>query len=283
MPEAAGGRRLVALDLDGTLLDSNKHLTKRNLAALQRAADAGWYIVPSTGRFADGMPAFIRDLPFVRYVITINGAQVFDRETGESIYRAEIPGEKARRVMAFLDRYPVIYDCYKDNWGWMTAEMHAKGDEFAPDEHYRIMIRDLRKPVPELKEFIRTRGGDVQKIQVFAKDGSARDALEPELAAQFPELALSHSLPNNIEINHPDANKGQALLALAARLGVPREATIAFGDGTNDLSMIRSAGLGVAMKNAAPEVLAAAREITLSCDEDGVAAALERELEKAGR
>ena len=80
---------------------------------------------------------------------------------------------------------------------------------------------------------------------------------------------------DNVEINQAHANKGEALMALAAHLGIPRESVMSFGDGLNDLSMLRAAGTGIAMANACPEAKEAADHITLSCDEDGVAAAIE--------
>ena len=99
---------IIALDLDGTLLNSNKELSAGNLAALQRAANAGIEIVPTTGRFYGGMPSVIRELPFVRYVITVNGAEVADLKTGEVIYKAEIPWQQAVDIMSFLDGFPVL-------------------------------------------------------------------------------------------------------------------------------------------------------------------------------
>ena len=107
--------RIIALDLDGTLLNSNKELTAGNLAALERAAAAGIEIVPTTGRFFGGMPKLIQDLPFIHYAITINGAEVADLRTGEVIYKAELPWQQAIDLMTMLDGYPVIYDCYQNN------------------------------------------------------------------------------------------------------------------------------------------------------------------------
>ena len=115
--------RIIALDLDGTLLDSQKRLSSANRAALERAAGKGILIVPTTGRFFGMMPPAVRDLPFVRYAITINGAQVYDRETDTALVRDEIPLETALGVMELLDGHDVIYDCYRNNWGWMTAAM----------------------------------------------------------------------------------------------------------------------------------------------------------------
>ena len=101
---------IIALDLDGTLLDSNKELSPGNLAALERAAAAGIEIVPTTGRFYDAMPAVIRQLPFVRYVITINGAEVRDLHTGQVIYQAEIPWQQAVELMGELARLADLSD-----------------------------------------------------------------------------------------------------------------------------------------------------------------------------
>ena len=108
--------RIIALDLDGTLLDSDKNLPAANRAALERAAAAGIHVVPTTGRFFGMMPQAIRDLPFVRYAITINGAQVYDRETDSAIVRDEIPLATALEVMEILDGCDVVYDCYRGNW-----------------------------------------------------------------------------------------------------------------------------------------------------------------------
>lgn len=270
--------RIIALDLDGTLLNSDKQLTSRNLAALQRAAETGIEIVPTTGRFHGGMPKSIRDLLFVHYAITINGAQVFDIQKNRAIVRTEIPLEQAIEIMTYLDEYPVIYDCYMDNWGWMTREMWEQAETFAPNEHYLKMIKELRTPVDELKAHLKTIGYDVQKIQVFVQDMKLHGKLMEQLAVQFPQTAISSSVGNNIEINAKNANKGAALRKLAEYLSCDISQTVSFGDGLNDLSMIEQAGIGVAMANACSAVLAVADRITKSCDEDGVAAAIEEIL-----
>ena len=160
--------RLIAFDLDGTLLNAAKVLTQRNKAALEHAAEKGILIVPTTGRLFDAIPEEIREFPFLRYAITINGAAVFDTETGDNIYRAEIPIEQAIEIMSYLDKFPIIYDCYKDNTGWMTQSMWDQAEVFAPNAYYLSSIRTRRKPVPELKEYLREQGGSVQKIQLFS-------------------------------------------------------------------------------------------------------------------
>ena len=97
-----------------------------------------------------------------------------------------------------------------------------------------------------------------------------------DLTERFGTLSVSTSMPCNIEINDAHANKGEAIASLTAYLGLPMAATMAIGDGLNDRSMIKMAGIGVAMANATAEVKAAADYVTTSCDEDGVAVALEK-------
>ena len=277
--------RIVALDLDGTLLDSEKRLSEVNRAALARAAEKGVLIVPTTGRFFGMMPPAVRDLPFVRYAITINGAQVYDRETDTAIVKDEIPLDMALGIMEVLDRYDVIYDCYRRNWGWMTAALQDKAADYATNEHYLRMVREFRKPVPELKRHLRETAadGDVQKIMLFAPNsqvlGRASKVLDPiraEMAERFPEIKVTDSTWNNIELNIGTAHKGNALKRFAEHLGFGLENCMAFGDGMNDFTMVEAAGLGIAMANAEPEVKRIAKWIAPSNDEDGVAAGLEK-------
>lgn len=267
--------KLIALDLDGTLLNSKKELTARTAAALEAAAARGIQIVPTTGRFFDGMPQIIRDLPYLRYAITINGAQVQDLIRGDIIYRGEIPLAQAVEIMTHLDTMPVIYDCYMDNWGWMTCSLQKKVAEYAPDAHYQDMLLRLRTPVDELKAFLMERNHDVQKIQFFTTNQELRRMALEQFETIFPGTKVSSSVVNNVEINNVRANKGDALRALSRYLGLEMEQVIAFGDGLNDVSMLQAAGKGVAMANSCAEAMEAADCLTSSCDEDGVAKIIE--------
>ena len=274
MQQGASQIRILALDLDGTLLDSEKRLSDVNRNALAAAAAKDILVVPTTGRFFGMMPPAVRDLPFVRYAITVNGAQVYDRETDTAIVREELPLEKALAIMRYLDGFDVIYDCYQDNWGRMTQAMQEKAEEYAQCPHYTKMIREFRKPYPDLKDYLAEQGRDVQKIMLFARDPAVRDAIAADIKTRFDGLAVSSSTFNNLEFNAASAHKGRALERFAEHFGWTLDNCMAFGDGLNDLSMVRMAGIGVAMANAAPEVLSAANYVTLSNDEDGVAEAL---------
>lgn len=271
--------KLIALDLDGTLLNSDKKLSEENREALARAAENGVEIVPATGRFYRGMPQIIRGLPYVRYVISVNGAQVYDVAENKTVCGSEIPWERAASVMERLDKIDVIYDCYQDGWGWMTKALYDKAEEYAANIHSLEMIKNLRTPVPELKAYLKERALGVQKIQIFFKDMTLRAEMLKTLPEEFPDLVVTTSIVNNIEINSREATKGIALKKLAEYLDIPLAQTMAFGDDTNDISMLEAAGIGVAMGNAYEEVKKAADYVTQDCDKNGVASAINLLLE----
>lgn len=279
LPQVSTMRKIqgiIALDLDGTLLNSQKQLSSRNLYALESAAEAGWEIVPTTGRFYNGMPDFIRELPFIHYAITINGAEVEDLRRHKVIYSAQMPWQQAVEIMELLDDSPVIYDCYMKSQGWMSQGQKDQIDSVVESPHSRKMLHELRNPVPDLKAFLREEKHDVQKVQFFTKDAIERVNMIRELPKKFDNIVVSSALAQNVEINHIHANKGEALMALAEYLNVDPYDTMAIGDGSNDISMIKAAGMGIAMTNAEQEVKEKARWVTLSNDRDGVAAAIER-------
>lgn len=270
---------LIALDLDGTLLNSDKQLTAENAAALAKAAEAGIEIVPATGRFYRGMPQLIRELPYVHYVISINGAQVYDVARQKTVCSSEIPWERAVSALERLDELDVIYDCYQDGWGWITQEFYDKAEQYAANIHSLEMIKKLRTPVPELKAYLTEQAHGVQKIQAFFKDMELRAEMLRQLPDELSDLVVTTSIVNNIEINSREATKGIALKKLADYLEIPIEQTMAFGDDLNDITMLQEAGIGVAMGNADDEVKRAADYVTADCNSSGVARAIKHFLE----
>ena len=268
--------KLIAFDLDGTFLDDKKNILPENIAALEKAAEKGVHIVPATGRIYKGIPEALRELPFMRWFITANGSYIYDAAEDRAAARAEIPAEQAVAFYEYADTLGVLYDCYQDNWGYMTASMLAVAPDTIPDPGVRKLITGLRAPVPELKAYLREKGTGVQKLQLYFTDMQQRARELEELPKRFPELAFSTSMPFNIEVNSRAATKGQALLTLCDLLGIAPADSMALGDGTNDLDMIQNAGIGVAMANGDPTVLAAADHVTGHCNDAGFAKAVER-------
>lgn len=266
--------KLIALDLDGTLLNSNKQISPCDRAALECAANLGIHIIPTTGRFFDAMPECVRALPFVRYAITCNGAAIYDCQSKGNISECLIPLQDALAILEAFDSHDVIYDIYMDDWGWNQKSHAEKADEYAPDAHYAKMVRELRTHVDDVKALLREKGHDVQKVLAYAKDPSLYGEIVAAASRVVPGIIATASNSRMFEFNAPGADKGSAIARLARHLGFGIENAMAFGDGLNDFTMVRDAGIGVAMANAVTDVLAVAKYTTLSNDESGVAAAI---------
>ncbi|MDO5418388.1 MAG: Cof-type HAD-IIB family hydrolase [Lachnospiraceae bacterium] len=265
--------RLIALDMDGTLLNDEKKLSSGNREALEACIRNGIQIVPATGRPAAGIPDFIRNMPGVRYGILTNGARVADLESGAVISESLIPWELTYQVMEFLSAYPVAFDPYIDGRGNMEARFLHHLADYGLTPVMQTLVKSTRNEVEDELALVKNQKVPVEKINIFTADMNLRAELWEKLK-QYKELIVTSSLPYNLEINAAAATKGGGLLKLAEHLGIRPEQTMAFGDGSNDLSMIQTAGIGVAMANAMEMLKEQADYITLSNEEDGVAAAI---------
>lgn len=270
--------KLILSDLDGTLLTSEKIISPATLAALERAADMGVHIVPSSGRFFEGMPEQVRDLPFVRYAIEVNGAWVRDVRDDRVIYRAEMTADEVLEVYDYLDTLPVAYDTYRESRGYMEAALHARLDEFLVGFARPERVKALRRPVENLRQVIVRENWRSQRVQAYFNDLELMREQKTALQTRFPHLLVTNSNPTTLEVTAGGASKGQALGALCGHLGLDIRDTMAFGDRDNDADMLTAAGIGVAMGNAVDEVKAVADIVTLSNNDDGIAVTLEEVL-----
>ena len=264
--------RLIAADMDGTLLDDEKGIPEENLRAFRACAAQGIEIVPATGRTMRGLPDELRNLPGVHYAILTNGAQVVDLAKNDS---CRIPVALAEKIMmmARTSSDEIMYDVYVGGIGYTMPEFYNDVYKYVSSEGLAELVRRTRDTVSDNIAYLKERGQDAEKINMFFRDMDARKRMREELS-KLPGILVSSSIPNNLEINAEGADKGGALLRLAARLGIARESTMGFGDGENDLSMIRMAGIGVAMENGHESVKEAADYITKTNNEAGVAKAI---------
>ena len=130
--------KLIALDLDGTLLLPDKSMSPRNRAALDAAAEKGIFIVPATGRLFIGLPEFIRSLPYLRYAITVNGAQVYDAAEDRVLCRAELPAADALALYDEMRALNLGYDVYMDDRAFMDHRFYDTFEVFFPDDPHIV-------------------------------------------------------------------------------------------------------------------------------------------------
>ena len=203
----------------------------------------------------------------------LTGAEIYDLQEESCLHRAGIEPALAAEVCRYMDALPVLYDCYRDGMGYMTAWMYEQApDYFGPEPEILKLVKSLRRPVPELKEDILRENRPLEKLQMYFRPENM-DERERQLKAlpeRFPALKASSSLKNNIEINSVSAGKGRALRRLCELLALRPEESAAFGDGLNDIEMLEAAGIGCAMANAGAAVRAAADRIVESNNDAGV-------------
>lgn len=269
------GIRLIALDLDGTLLNSEKKLTDNTIRILEKTAEKGVHIVPSTGRSASGIPDEIINLPFVCYALTLNGAMVVNMRTNKKIHQCVYSREEAVKLWDFIQKYDALPDCAIDGELYMERRTFIKLPNYTKTPERIALMRQTRKETDNIRGKLLQNNAESAKMNLLFADSKKRMKAKQELL-QIPFIEVSSSLPLNLELNRKGGNKGSGLLALADYLGLKREELMACGDSDNDYSMIEAAGLGVVMENASEELKNIADAVTLSNDEDGVAYAIEK-------
>ena len=252
--------KIISLDLDGTLLDREMHVSRENREAITALTARGIRIVPNSGRTLSEIPAELRDNPDIRYIIYSDGAAILDKQTGRTL-PAYMSRELSEYVYGTLRRYRTMLSVRCRGISYVKAEEHNEKDyiSYRVPPLYRAFLYDTNLPTSDFDSFCRELG-ELEMICAFFSDDAELEACTRELRSGG-ELQVASSVPGNIEIFSIHAGKGNALRRLARELGVDENATIAVGDTTNDSDMIRKAGLGLAMANAVPELKAMAAAV----------------------
>ena len=267
--------KLIALDLDGTLLNEKKEIPPENEKALRECAARGIQIVPATGRTVYGIPDTIRDIPGVRYAIIINGGKVVDMQEDRVISSCLLSKEKTVEIMEIAERFPIMYDAYVEGRGVSEERFLDHMGDYGISPGIQELVKRTRDRYPNIIGHIKELETSVEKVTMFFKTPQDKRDVREALKG-VKDIIVSSSLPNNLEVNAAGATKGGGLLRLAEYLGISAAQTMAFGDGENDITMIESAGCGVVMENGAPFLKEKADYITLSNEEAGVAAAIKK-------
>lgn len=264
---APGEPRLLALDLDGTLLGPDGHLPPRTRAAIERLRSAGVHVVLASGRAPAGMRRLCGELGLDDPQITMQGALIASPLTGAVLAAWRLEPAEARAHIAFArEAGAVPLLCFADGFRSevLTPEVEAL---FAPyEEPLPLIVPDLEPLADDrpIKTFLYTPPGTHERIWEAAHrsfDGRA---------------TVTSGDEHSVELLPPGAGKGEALRTLAAHLKIPLAEVAAIGDARNDIAMLRLAGRSAAMAHARPEVRAAAEMVVPTNREEGALEAIER-------
>ena len=264
--------KLIAMDLDGTLNNDEKRITEKTKAALMDAQKQGIRLALASARPSPGLfkeRDILRLQDFGGILMSYNGGRIVDAATGETLFETAMDLQQTKQVLRLLETLPVTpilddgkqfyvtdqngykvdYECRNNNMVCSEVGNLADFLSFAP-------IKILMSVLPE----------ELSSIQKQIAD------FLPE------ELTVVQTAPFYLEVIPRRINKGQGIQDICAAIGISTEEVIAFGDAANDIPMLQAAGVGVAMGNATDAVKAEANYVTLSNNEDGIAAALEKFL-----
>ena len=284
--------KLIASDLDGTLLNNEGKVSEENIKAIRKAMDLGITFVVATGRSYDSAKKILDDVNLKCPIICMNGAAIFD-EQHQLIYSEPLPKETARQVLSICEEANLymelftnktIYSNSRENFQNVIIDMlKSSNPDVSPAQIERMVkLRFQEEKVQFIENYESIFSKEDEKIfkvlcMSLEEDGLARAF---EQLQNVSELEVTSSGRLNIEINHKRAQKGIALEIFSEKLGIEMKDVMALGDNLNDKSMLESAGRGVAMGNARKDIKELCDYTTKTNDESGVAYAIEEMLQE---
>lgn len=266
--------RLIAMDLDGTALQPDRRsFSPRLIAALEEAHKRGIAIAPVTGRQFNMLPQAVQNHPvWENLTVLCNGGQIRDLATGEILYEKNISREALKMLLKISGELDIPVEFSVNGVLYLTEKsLNQQQGQAHLDFHLNTILANHGKTVPSLEPFCDM---SVEKCNLpyIPKE---KHRMAEKLLETIPVSAVWSSA-SSMEITHPDAQKGIALEALCKLLNIPAESVLALGDSGNDESMLKKAGLGIAMGNAPDFIKAVADAVAESNENDGAAIAIER-------
>ncbi|MCF0111555.1 MAG: HAD family hydrolase [Erysipelotrichaceae bacterium] len=267
--------KLIATDLDGTLLRPDKTMSEKTVQTIEKLIENGVYFVASTGRTHRELPKELERIKGMQFAITVNGGALYSYTENRYVYEITLEKCLALRIMEFLDRFPVYGTCVINGRRYMPSDE----DDVSNPEIEKVAMKGILSNTTfckDVKAKIKELPYDVQKILAYFTDPSVKEELTNGLKEAFPEVTVSSSGPYNVEVNARGVDKGTALRKLCEYLQIDVADTMAFGDAGNDIPLLDAAGLAVVMSNGTDETKQHADEIADSCENDGVRKTIEK-------
>ncbi len=258
--------KLIAIDMDGTMLNSEHEVSQRNVEVVKKAIEQGVNVVISTGRSSVALKKYVTEFDFKSPFIVYNGAGVKYLDTTEYIVRTDLEFEVAKEVVKRgheLGTTVLI---------WADDKLFVNGSK----EGAKFYVFHSGTEFIEIESIDELKDKGIHKVMYSDSPEKIREMYDVYAKEGFNLSNFSVSIPKILEFFNKKASKGDTVLNYAKSLGVKQDEIICIGDGMNDISMIQMAGLGVAMGNACEELKSVADFVTKTNDEDGVAYTIEK-------
>lgn len=274
--------KAIVLDIDGTLLNTGKIISEKTKQALIAAQEKGIKVILASGRPTTGMLELAEQLEMTKYegfLVSYNGERVTDCLTKKVLFNQAMSIETGQAILEHLKKFDVIPMIDKEDYLYVNDVYSGMLD--LPDGAFNIIEYEARGgnfKLSEIDDLAAFATFPINKILIAAQPEYLQK-IAPALHAPFDEIVTAaFSAPFYFEFTDKGIDKAKALNTVFPEMGIHSENIIAFGDGHNDRSIIEYAGIGVAMGNAVDALKEIADDVTLSCDEDGIAAGLEKYL-----
>ncbi|MBR6771439.1 MAG: HAD family hydrolase [Lachnospiraceae bacterium] len=271
--------KCIALDLDGTLLDSQGRLSKGNRQALEEVIKKGIHVIIASGRAFSTLPQEIREFPGIEYVITSNGAAMYHLPSGNCLKQVCLEATDVEAILEAIAQEPVGCEAFIEGKAYAGKEYFDYPLTFGGTPRTADYIRSTRHRVEDIRKFIFENKSRLDSIDVVTGQKEIKKRIREKVKPVTKSVYLTGASPWLLEISHSQAGKHQGLHFLLTELGLSAKELAAFGDGENDMDMLSYAGYGIAMENAVLSCKEVADKVTKCQDEDGVAYGL-REILK---
>lgn len=267
--------KLIVCDMDGTLLDSRKQISRVSLATMEKAREKGIFTTICSGRVHTMLTAYSRQLKIEGPLIAANGAVIFDTRDDRILFQKTIEPEAARALLLFCEQHEMDYSLLASK----NCFFSRNSVRIRRFQQYNSIARTDGLPEIPLRffsdDYSEALSDNIYKILVYELQEGQKKQTEAYVE-KHPELAWTSSEEGLLDISASGVNKGEGIRTLARILGVSASEICVFGDYCNDISMMEQAGLPIAMGNAHESVKKAALAVTASNDEDGVARGIEK-------
>ncbi|UCZ54673.1 Cof-type HAD-IIB family hydrolase [Bacillus shivajii] len=283
--------KLIATDMDGTLLNDGRNISEENIKAIQAAMDKGIHVMVATGRDYTEAIAPLKEASLRLPLINVNGADL-RKEDGEVIHQQTLTYHQFKDMKKILEEEGVYYEIYTTKGAYtddskrgldVIVDLLMSTGEFGSYDQVRSLAErrfeeGAINQTTSYDNLLQDENCELFKILAFSEDHGKRDRARKRLV-EAVNVDVSASGKENLEINHKEATKGNGLKIMAETYGVDLSETMVLGDNFNDVSMMEVAGLSVAMGNAEDEIKELCDEVTDKNTNDGVAKAIYRVLE----